>query len=73
MRLSKVFEALLSGTSQFPPLVPSNALKQVRELLPFLNRLTYHFVTTMPDQAFHLHPLLTKAPCADSGGVAACS
>ena len=24
---------------------------QVRELLPFLNRLAYHFVTSMPDQA----------------------
>ncbi|CAE7240841.1 UPL7 [Symbiodinium pilosum] len=26
-------------------------LDEVRELLPFLNRLTYHFVITMPDQA----------------------
>ena len=51
-------------------------MRQVRELLPFLNRLTYHFVTTMPDQAFNCPAFLPAKKsvfCEDSGGLAACS
>ena len=39
----------VKGQPSYLGLAPISTV-QVRELLPFLNRLAYHFVTSMPDQ-----------------------
>ena len=41
--------AILLEQPSYLGLAPTSTA-QVRELLPFLNRLAYHFVTSMPDQ-----------------------